>query len=56
MGDLTRPDTLTDAVAGVDAVVFTHGSGGDGRAIETVDYGASATSSPPSEPGRPGSR
>ena len=39
VGDLTRPDTLTDAVAGVDAVVFTHGSGGGGRAVETVDYG-----------------
>ena len=31
VGDLTRPDTLADAVANVDAVVFTHGSSG-GRA------------------------
>jgi uncharacterized protein YbjT (DUF2867 family) len=38
-GDLTNAGTLTDAVREVDAVVFTHGSGG---AYETVDYGAVA--------------
>lgn len=37
IGDLTRAATLHDALAGVDAVVFTHGSGG---AYEAVDYGA----------------
>lgn len=41
VGDVTRPDTLPAAVAGVDAVVFTHGSDGGGRqAAEQVDYGA----------------
>ena len=39
VGDLTRRDTLADAVAGVDAVVFTHGSGGGGSSVEAVDYG-----------------
>lgn len=39
-GDLTRPDTLASAVDGVDAVVFTHGSDGTGKAgSESVDYG-----------------
>jgi len=39
-GDLTRPDTLTPAVAGVDAIVFAHGSDGGGKAgAEGVDYG-----------------
>jgi uncharacterized protein YbjT (DUF2867 family) len=39
-GDLTRAATLGGAVAGVDAVVFAHGShGGPGQA-EEVDYGA----------------
>ena len=41
-GDLTDAATLTDAVDGIDAVVFTHGShGGPGQA-EAVDYGAVA--------------
>jgi uncharacterized protein YbjT (DUF2867 family) len=41
VGDLNRPETLTDAVAGIDAVVFTHGSAyGDAAAAEAVDYGA----------------
>lgn len=40
VGDVTRPDTLSAAVEGVDAVVFTLGSGGAGRVgAETVDYG-----------------
>jgi len=39
-GDLTRPDTLGAAVDGVDAIVFTHGSDGGGKAeAEKVDYG-----------------
>jgi uncharacterized protein YbjT (DUF2867 family)/ribosomal protein S18 acetylase RimI-like enzyme len=40
IGDLTRPETLSGAVEGVDAVVFTHGSDGGGKVgAETVDYG-----------------
>jgi uncharacterized protein YbjT (DUF2867 family) len=40
VGDLTRPDTLTPAVDRVDAIVFTHGSDGGGKAgAERVDYG-----------------
>ncbi len=39
-GDLTRPETLVAAVGGVDAIVFTHGTEGQGRAgAESVDYG-----------------
>ncbi|MGW5000193.1 SDR family oxidoreductase [Streptomyces hydrogenans] len=43
-GDLTAPDTLTAAVADVDAVVFVHGSDDDGRpeSFERVDYGGVA--------------
>jgi len=41
VGQLTRPETLADAVAGIDAVVFTQGSSyGDAAAAEAVDYGA----------------
>jgi uncharacterized protein YbjT (DUF2867 family) len=40
VGDLARPDTLTAAVDGVDAIVFTHGSDGGGKAgAERIDYG-----------------
>ena len=40
VGDLTRPETLPAAVAGVEAIVFTHGSEGAGKAgAESVDYG-----------------
>ena len=40
VGDLTRPETLSAAVDGIDAVVFTHGSDGGGKAAsESVDYG-----------------
>jgi len=40
VGDVTRPATLPDAVAGVDAVVFTLGSQGTGKVgAENVDYG-----------------
>src|SRR5271157_3895535 len=39
-GDVTRPETLTAAVDGIDAVVFTLGSDGAGKVgAETVDYG-----------------
>jgi uncharacterized protein YbjT (DUF2867 family) len=39
-GDLTVPDTLTQAVDGVDAIVFTHGSDGGGKVgAEQIDYG-----------------
>ena len=39
-GDVTRPDTLSPAVDGVDAVVFTLGSDGAGKAgAESIDYG-----------------
>ena len=42
IGDLTRPDTLAAAVKDIDAIIFTHGSDGAGKAgSETVDYGAS---------------
>jgi uncharacterized protein YbjT (DUF2867 family) len=40
IGDVRRPDTLSAAVAGTDAVVFTLGSGGAGKiGAETVDHG-----------------
>jgi uncharacterized protein YbjT (DUF2867 family) len=40
VGDVTRPDTLPPAVAGIDAIVFTLGSDGAGKiGPETVDYG-----------------
>src|SRR5271157_5511821 len=39
-GDVTRPETLTAAVDGIDAIVFTLGSDGAGKVgAETVDYG-----------------
>jgi uncharacterized protein YbjT (DUF2867 family) len=41
VGDLTRAETLATAVEGIDAVVFTHGTSGGGKAgAEQVDYGA----------------
>ncbi len=40
VGDVTRLDTLSAAVQGVDAVVFTLGSDGQGKVgAENVDYG-----------------
>jgi uncharacterized protein YbjT (DUF2867 family) len=40
IGDLTRPETLDNAVKDIDAIVFTHGSDGGGKVgSETVDYG-----------------
>ena len=39
-GDVTRPETIPPAVAGIDAVVFTLGSDGQGKAgAESIDYG-----------------
>ena len=40
IGDVTRPDTLSAAVNGVDSVVFTLGSDGAGKVgAERIDYG-----------------
>ena len=40
VGDVTQPETLSGAVDGVDAVVFTLGSDGAGKVgAETIDYG-----------------
>jgi uncharacterized protein YbjT (DUF2867 family) len=40
VGDLTLPETLGAAVDCVDAIVFTHGSDGDGKVgAENIDYG-----------------
>ena len=38
-GDLTDPSTLNDAVDGIDAVVFTHGTHGGEAGFRDVDYG-----------------
>jgi len=39
-GDVTRPETLTAAVDGIDAIVFTLGSDGAGKVgAESIDYG-----------------
>ncbi len=38
VGDVTRPETLRPAVAGVDAVILTHGVEGDEEKIEAVSY------------------
>lgn len=40
VGDLTHAESLGAAVAGIDAVVFTHGSNGRAPGPEAVDYGA----------------
>lgn len=39
VGDLTRADTLSQAVEGVDAIIFTQGTYGSPVAAEAVDYG-----------------
>ena len=40
IGDVTKPETLAVAVAGIDAIVLTLGSDGGGKAgAEAVDYG-----------------
>jgi uncharacterized protein YbjT (DUF2867 family) len=38
VGDLTRPETLGPAIAGVDAIVFTHGSTTSERDVRDNDY------------------
>lgn len=38
-GDLSRPDTLSEAVRDVDAIVFTHGAPYGSADYEEVDYG-----------------
>lgn len=38
-GDLTRPETLSTAVDGINAVVFTHGAPYGSNDLEAVDYG-----------------
>lgn len=39
-GDVALPETLTDAVKGIDAVIFTLGSDGQGRiGARAIDYG-----------------
>lgn len=40
VGDLTDEETLHQAVNGVDAVLFTHGTYGSLKGAEAVDYGA----------------
>ncbi|MPY35725.1 SDR family oxidoreductase [Streptomyces adustus] len=44
VGDLTVPDTLTEAVRDIDAVIFVHGSDDDVRpeSFERIDYGGVA--------------
>ncbi len=40
IGDLTQPESLVEAVIGIDAVVFTHGSDESGKVgAESIDYG-----------------
>lgn len=39
VGELTQPDTLAQAVEGVDAVIFTHGSNGSKAEMREIDYG-----------------
>jgi uncharacterized protein YbjT (DUF2867 family) len=40
VGDLTEPETLSEALAGADAIVFTHGTHGAAEDAREVDYGA----------------
>lgn len=39
IGDLTKAETLTATVKGVDAVIFTHGADGSETTIKQVSYG-----------------
>lgn len=39
VGDLTRADTLSQAIEGIDAIIFTQGTYGSPAAAEAVDYG-----------------
>ena len=41
-GDLEAPASLTAAVRGADAIVFTHGGPGDADSARRVDYGGVA--------------
>jgi uncharacterized protein YbjT (DUF2867 family) len=41
-GDLEQPDSLAEALAGVDAVVFTHGGNGSPDQARRIDYGGVA--------------
>jgi uncharacterized protein YbjT (DUF2867 family) len=41
-GDLEDPGSLADAVAGIDAVVFTHGGNGSPDQARRIDYGGVA--------------
>jgi uncharacterized protein YbjT (DUF2867 family) len=41
-GDLEQPGSLTDALAGVDAIVFTHGGNGSPDQARRIDYGGVA--------------
>ena len=41
-GDLERADSLADALAGVDAIVFTHGGNGSPDQARRIDYGGVA--------------
>jgi uncharacterized protein YbjT (DUF2867 family) len=41
-GDLEAPESLTAAVAAVDAIVFTHGGNGSPDAAQRIDYGGVA--------------
>jgi len=41
-GDLERADSLADALAGVDAIVFTHGGNGSPDQARRIDYGGIA--------------
>ncbi|KGH46822.1 MULTISPECIES: SDR family oxidoreductase [Modestobacter] len=41
-GDLEQPATLTAALQGVDAIVFTHGGNGNPDAARRIDYGGVA--------------
>jgi len=40
VSDLTDSETLGEALDGVDAVIFTHGSHGGAEEAERIDYGA----------------
>jgi uncharacterized protein YbjT (DUF2867 family) len=55
LGDLTRPETLSAAVDGIDAVVFVHGSQGGKADMQAVDYDG-VRNVLPSGSGRHGSR
>jgi uncharacterized protein YbjT (DUF2867 family) len=41
-GDLEQPGSLADALAGIDAIVFTHGGNGSPDQARRIDYGGVA--------------